>query len=202
MSRPVGLVLATLILLGGASCQCVTHGAASRDPEIHRVRNFGVVEDGVLYRGAAPDGLALNQLRTSKYKIKTIVNLGVLDDDLMSIDAEDLKYYHVPIFLVPYVRTGGEERQIQRFLEIVRDPKNQPVFVHCSRGADRTGEAVGVFEILDERKPIEEVESELQEHHYCKVLYPQIARHLRELAGAATEPPPEPTTQAATQPAP
>jgi hypothetical protein len=197
VTGPVGLLLANLILLGGASCQCVTHGAHSSDAEISHVRNFGVVKEGVLYRGAAPDALALNQLRTSKYKIKTIVNLALLDDELISMDAEDLRYFHVPIFPVPYIRTGGNDRQIKRFLEIVNDPANQPVFVHCTRGADRTGEAVGVFEILDEHKPIEEVESELYEHHYCKALYPYIDRHLRELAGASTEPPAEPATQPA-----
>ena len=202
VTGPVRLILATLVLFGGASCQCVTRGSRSSDPDISRVRNFGVVKEGVLYRGADPDALALNQLRTSKYKIKTIVNLNVLDDELMSLDAEDLQYFHFPIVPVPYLRVGGDDRQIRRFLEIVRDPKNQPVFVHDCRGATRTGEAVGAFEILDEHRPIDEVEAELYEHHYCKALYPYIQRHLRELAGASTEPPPpEPATEPATRPA-
>src|ERR1700761_6410403 len=108
---PVGLVLATFILLGGTSCTCLTHGAKSSDPAIDRVRNFGVVKEGVLYRGADIDGLAMNQLRVSKYKIKTIVNFNVLDDDLMSLDAEDLKYFHLPIAKVPYYRTRGDDSQ-------------------------------------------------------------------------------------------
>jgi hypothetical protein len=203
---PLSLILATLILLGGASCQCVTHGSHSSDPAFDRVRNFGVVKEGVLYRGADPDGLALNQLRTSSYKIKTIVNLNVIDDDLISIDAENLTYVHLPIVPVPWARVGGDDRQIKRFLEIVNDPRYQPVFVHDTRGATRTGEAVGVFEILDEHKPIAQVERELYEHHYCQALYPYIRSHLRKLAGTSMETPSEPAiapvTAPATQPAP
>jgi len=205
VTRPLGLILATLILLGGASCQCMTHIPYSDYPDVDQVKNFGVVKEGVLYRGADPGALALNQLRTSKYKIKTIVNLNVLDDDLASfdpIDAQSLKYFHFPIVLLPYERGPSHDRAIKRFLEIVRDPKYQPVFVHDTRGANRTGEAVGVFEILDEHQPIEQVESELYEHHYCHALYPYIKSHLRELAGASTEPATEPVTEPATQPAP
>lgn len=202
VTGPLGLILPISILLGGASCQHMS-GPPSSDPEIRRVRNFGVVQEGVLYRGADPGALALNELKTSKYKIKTVVNLNVLDDDQQSLDAESLQYFHFPICLVPEVHLGGGDvRQIKRFLEVVRDPKNQPVFVHDTFGANRTGEAVGYYEILDEHKSFDEVKRDLYEHHYCDKVYPYILKRLQELAFDATPAGAEPNAEATTQPAP
>jgi protein tyrosine/serine phosphatase len=38
-----------------------------------------------------------------------------------------------------------EEEDVVRFLQIVRDPANQPVFVHCQHGSDRTGMMVAAY---------------------------------------------------------
>ena len=39
---------------------------------------------------------------------------------------------------------------IQMFLDTVSDPAQQPVFVHCQRGADRTGFMVGLYRIAEQ----------------------------------------------------
>ena len=39
------------------------------------------------------------------------------------------------------------QAEVARFLEIVSDPANQPVLVHCRNGVDRTGYMLGLYRI-------------------------------------------------------
>ena len=40
-----------------------------------------------------------------------------------------------------------EEKEIVRFLQIVTDPRRQPVLVHCQHGADRTGTMCALYRV-------------------------------------------------------
>ena len=40
-----------------------------------------------------------------------------------------------------------EDENVVKFLQVLRDPKNRPVFVHCQHGADRTGLMVAIYRI-------------------------------------------------------
>ena len=50
---------------------------------------------------------------------------------------------------------GGElpRRAVERFFEVIDDPASGPIFVHCQRGADRTGAFVGLYRVLMVRGP-------------------------------------------------
>src|SRR5262249_51153776 len=39
------------------------------------------------------------------------------------------------------------KNNISEFLSIVENPANQPVFIHCMQGRDRTGAMVGIYRI-------------------------------------------------------
>jgi len=41
-----------------------------------------------------------------------------------------------------------EDRKVLEFLKIVTNPQRQPVFVHCRRGADRTGVMIAVYRVV------------------------------------------------------
>ncbi|MPZ18779.1 MAG: hypothetical protein GEV06_12820 [Luteitalea sp.] len=47
----------------------------------------------------------------------------------------------------PARSVGSSCRAVATFFEIVDDPAHHPVFVHCRRGADRTGTFVGLYRI-------------------------------------------------------
>jgi protein tyrosine/serine phosphatase len=41
-----------------------------------------------------------------------------------------------------------KDEQVERALAIINDAANQPVFVHCKRGADRTGTLIAIYRIM------------------------------------------------------
>lgn len=103
-------------------------------PNLHKVSDD-------LYRGAQPTAEGVKEL--DKLGIKTIINLRSSYSDRNILAATDLAYEHIP--MTPW---HVEDADIVRFLQIVADRDNTPVFVHCRRGADRTGLAVAVYRIV------------------------------------------------------
>ncbi|NOZ22554.1 MAG: hypothetical protein GXP25_15840 [Planctomycetes bacterium] len=109
-------------------------------------RRFGVVRKGVLLRGSQPAVSNLRELQRD-YGVKTILSLvGRKDiEDRPECKAEmefaaqrGIRFLHMPVSIP---RPG----EIARFLKIVDDPKNCPVFMHCLAGTARTGLLAAVF---------------------------------------------------------
>jgi tyrosine-protein phosphatase SIW14 len=104
--------------------------------------NFGKVNDG-LYRGAQPDKEEFAKL--AKMGIKTVVNLRLEKDpkEKLIVEAAGMKYVSVPManFGAP------SEEQLARVMAVLDDPTAAPVFVHCRRGADRTGTVIAAYRI-------------------------------------------------------
>jgi uncharacterized protein (TIGR01244 family) len=106
--------------------------------------NFYAV-NSELFRGAQPTEAGVEQLAVMG--VKTIVNLRKAGDGVRAEEAwarrAGVKFVHVPLndWLEP------EDAQIEKALAIINDAENQPVFVHCRRGADRTGTVVAIYRI-------------------------------------------------------
>jgi protein tyrosine phosphatase (PTP) superfamily phosphohydrolase (DUF442 family) len=95
-----------------------------------------------LYRGAQPSEEGIRQLKA--LGIKTIVNLRSLHNDRNEIgEMNDVTYEHIAT--LPWAVTDID---IIRFLKIVTDPNRTPVYVHCQRGADRTGTMCAIYRIV------------------------------------------------------
>jgi protein tyrosine phosphatase (PTP) superfamily phosphohydrolase (DUF442 family) len=91
-----------------------------------------------LYRSAQPSGEGMRSLR--EYGIETVVNLRSFHSDRDEIGVTGLAYEHL------YVKAWHPERkEAVRFLQIVTDPEQAPVLVHCQHGADRTGALCAVY---------------------------------------------------------
>jgi protein tyrosine phosphatase (PTP) superfamily phosphohydrolase (DUF442 family) len=144
------------------------------------VGNFFKVTDGV-YRGARPlNDDALKEL-SEKIGIKSIVNLQ--GGDLLSkfypiipwlepgekplviqhektISAQlGMGYFHAPLNSLDEV-TNDEDQVINETLSFMHDKQNQPVFIHCEHGKDRTGLLVALYKIKYEHADIEEAHDE------------------------------------------
>jgi protein tyrosine/serine phosphatase len=116
-------------------------------PNLHKVSEH-------LYRGAQPSAEGMRQLK--KLGVKTVVNLRSFHSDQDEIGDTALAYEHI------YMKTWHpEDKEVVRFLQIVTDPNRVPVFVHCQRGADRTGTMCAIYRIAVEgwskREAVEEM---------------------------------------------
>jgi tyrosine-protein phosphatase SIW14 len=131
----------------GTLCLGAEAGAAVAGSREVPCDNFGQVGAG-LYRGAEPDPRCLEHL--AGLGIRTVVNLR--DEKDASADerkralALGLRYFNIP--MSGFGRPSAAE--VQRVLAMVRVSENQPVFVHCKRGSDRTGVIVATYRIADD----------------------------------------------------
>ncbi len=96
---------------------------------------------GTYFRGAQPDRKGMKQLE--KIGIKTVINLRAFHTDRFILRGTDLNYIHIPM------KTWHPEKEdVIRFLRAVTKKGNQPVFVHCQHGADRTGMLTAIYRIV------------------------------------------------------
>jgi protein tyrosine/serine phosphatase len=110
-------------------------------PNFHRVNE-------VLYRGGQPKQGGLREL--ARLGVKTVVNLRD-DDERARAEGEEARAEGLLYFNVPLGRLGRPpEAEVERVLRLIDAPENQPVFVHCRRGADRTGVVVAVYRMTHE----------------------------------------------------
>jgi len=120
----------------------VTRKKWAQPLELSGVPNLYKVSDD-LYRGAQPSNEGMRQLE--KLGIKTIVNLRLLHSDRDEIENTELSYQHIPM-----LTWNTQDKDVMRFLKIVTDSNNTPVFVHCQYGADRTGTMCAIYRIAVE----------------------------------------------------
>ncbi|MEP7337266.1 MAG: tyrosine-protein phosphatase, partial [Acidobacteriota bacterium] len=104
------------------------------------VENFGKVAD-FYYRGAQPKDEEYQQL--ANLGVKTVVDLRDDAKDYAKTQAEKagLTYINLPMSDKNYPATGAAEK----FLSIVNDKANWPLYVHCAGGRHRTGAMTAVF---------------------------------------------------------
>ena len=140
-------------------CLGADAGVASAGSREAPCENFGQVGAG-LYRGAEPDARCLEHL--AGLGIRTVLNLR--DEKDASADERKralvlgLRYFNMP--MSGFNRPSAAD--VQRVLAMVRAPENQPVFVHCKRGSDRTGVIVAVYRIADDGWTAERAVQEAQ----------------------------------------
>lgn len=134
-------------------------GAAAAGPELAGVGNFHKVNDQV-YRGAQPCAQGFRNL--AQLGVKTVIDLrggGRSAGEQRVVEAAGMRYVNMPW---SGLRTPTPD-QVSRLLAILNDSSAGPVFVHCRRGADRTGTAIACYRILhdhwDNRKALAEAKA-------------------------------------------
>ena len=141
-------------------------GAAStQDPAQRKmpvtVENFGQVNDHI-YRGGQPKGDNYRQLVT--LGIKTILDLRSDSEPSAKSLAEGagMSYINLPLAPKQYPQPDAATR----FLEIVNDQSNWPVYVHCAGGRHRTGAMVAVYRITLDGWNLERTYQEMKDYDF------------------------------------
>jgi len=135
MKLPAWLLVLSVLAVSAPSGMC-----QEARQTVKALPRFYEVAPGV-YRGGQPtrEGFILLKERG----IRTVINLREGRNERGLVEGLGMKYVYIPVD--PWRRVPASA--IQTFLATVSDPANHPVFVHCRRGADRTGFMIGAYRI-------------------------------------------------------
>lgn len=151
--RATAVVFALALLAGAAQAQ--EEARYAELPNFHQV-------NGQLYRGAQPRAGGITRL--AGLGIKTIINLRGEDEQTRAeqkeAEALGLRYFNVPL---PGLGRPSNE-QVERALALINATENQPVFVHCHHGEDRTGTIVAVYRITHDGWTAEQAKAEAKRY--------------------------------------
>lgn len=130
-------------------------------------KNFAEVEPGVIYRGAWQKDWPMRRL-VRDYGVKTIVALAHPADHPLAIREQALaqelgvRWIHLPIVEDLSV-TGGAtiSEQVDRAVEAISNPENQPVFFHCHHGLNRASMVQIAYRIKKQGWTLEQAYQEI-----------------------------------------
>jgi protein tyrosine/serine phosphatase len=118
--------------------------ALAAPPSIPGIHNFSQVDEHV-YRGAQPTGEGFRYL--ADHGIKIVLDLreggGRSVSEERVVEADGMRYINVPMSGL----TPPTAAETEKVLALLEDPTAGPVFVHCMRGADRTGSVIAAYRI-------------------------------------------------------
>lgn len=157
-----------LALLSAVSTPLVVHAQAPED--LPGIRNFSVVDAGRLYRGAAPTADGIRGL--ARMGMHTVVDLTVHGqypdkaephdpDEARDVTGAGMAYVNIPMH-----EWAPTDEGVQRFLKVSSDPHNQPVFVHCDAGRNRTGLMAAAWRLVYDGYTLPQARAEMKRFHY------------------------------------
>ncbi|MGC2404607.1 MAG: protein-tyrosine phosphatase family protein [Acidobacteriaceae bacterium] len=133
------------------------------EKELRGLPNFGHVTQN-LYRGGQPTSDGFNALHA--------MGVGIVVDfreDRTEIVTEKRQVESLGMKSIEIPWSANHEpsnAQIVEFLDLVRANPEAKIFVHCRRGADRTGVMIAAYRIAIEHEPVAEALSEMHRYHY------------------------------------
>ncbi len=128
-----------------------------------------------LYRGAQPTTQGFQELQ--KLGIKTVVNLRETNGEQTTLAELGLAYQPIPM-----TAWSVHDDEVVQFLRIVGTPGHAPVFVHCQRGADRTGLVCAVYRIAIQDWTKDEAIAEMTQGGFrFNRGYQNVVNYLRDL---------------------
>lgn len=131
-------------------------------------RNFGVVEEGRIYRSGRIKPVIIERLHR-KHGLRTIVDLGAYHDGSPQEQAEQEVAERLGITRHRFQLSGdgtGDPNSYLAAVSLMADPANHPLLLHCSAGSERTGTTVILYRHLVQGTPIRDAVPEALEHEH------------------------------------
>jgi protein tyrosine phosphatase (PTP) superfamily phosphohydrolase (DUF442 family) len=142
--------------------------------------NFGRVTDK-LYRGGQPTSDGFESLHAMGVGI--VVDFREKPSEVAS-EKREVESFGMKSIGIPWsANHDPSSAQIIEFLDLVRANPDTKIFVHCRRGADRTGVMIAAYRIAVEHKPAAEAVSEMHQYHYDWLFRSQLKRYIDSLPG-------------------
>lgn len=142
------------------------------------INNFTKYNDNY-YRGGKPDKEKYDDLQ--KLGIKTIIDLRANNKKKVEKLTEEFKEFGIQYKNIPLnAFNPPKEKEIKEFFSIVDNTENQPVYVHCTFGQDRTGVMSGLYRIVNDCWTYKQAYEEMLDKGYRKILYFRLKRFLKK----------------------
>jgi protein tyrosine/serine phosphatase len=164
------LALSPATGIAGPKSQSATVVSA-KAPTI-RIDNFGQV-NAQYYRGAQPTARDFRDL--AAFGVRMVIDLQADGDpgEARLVEAAGMRFQRIPMT----TRTAPTSEQLARFLQLVNDPANQPVYVHCAGGRHRTGVMTAVYRMTHDRWSADRAFSEMKQYRFgADFLHPEFKR--------------------------
>ena len=137
------------------------------------ISNFRKINDR-LYAGARPGEKGVEEL--ARMGIKAILNLesGVFDRQPKEVEQErrlaekhGIRFYAIPM----HPLSAPRREDVDKALRLIADPQNQPVFVHCHEGKDRTGVVIAAYRVRVDGWSRERAYEEMKKYGFHRALF-------------------------------
>jgi protein tyrosine phosphatase (PTP) superfamily phosphohydrolase (DUF442 family) len=149
----VGLILAITAHAGAAPSARVAN---------IRIGNFGQINE-TYYRGAQPRPGDFKDL--AAFGVKTVIDLTSYDSEAgeeAMVEDAGMKFYRIPMTTID----RPSDKAVTTFLNLVNDPANQPVFVHCRGGRHRTGAMTAVYRMTHDGWDADQAYGEMKKYRF------------------------------------
>ena len=173
---------AAAVVFSLASVSSFAAGASASALANIRIDNFGQVSDSY-FRGAQPVGDDYASL--AAIGVKTVIDLTDEDasaDEPRLVTGLGMKSLRIPMS----TRETPSAEKIGEFLQIVNDPANQPVYVHCVGGRHRTGVMTAVFRMTHDGWTADQAFAEMKKYKFgADFLHPEFKKFVYAFNPAA-----------------
>ena len=151
-------------ILQGASCIFVfltPVALLASDPSAPGVPNFHQVSEHI-FRGGQPSDAGWPSL--AHLGVKTVIDLRLTTEnpterEAQAVEAAGMRYFNVPMHGI----VAPSDEQVEKVLALFDSSTDGSVFVHCRRGADRTGTVIACYRMIhdgwDNQKAFKEAKS-------------------------------------------
>jgi len=114
----------------------------------------------ILFWGHQPDQDKIRQLKAVGVKSLICLRTNPRHEDQRFAESIGMKWFHVKTGVIK----KPSRAEMERFLSIVGKPENQPVYIFCVGGRDRTSFYLELYRMAFEGWNIEQVREELKCH--------------------------------------
>jgi len=174
--KKIFVLISIIIFIGNSHC-LAEESAYDKSAWLSReIFNFHVITPNIM-RGRQPSEESFKLLR-SYCGVKTILNLRSHQQDVewerAIAEKLALNFINIPMH-------GNMEQSvetIEQCLDIINDKSNQPIFVHCLGGKDRTGLIFAAYRIKHDNWNLKGALMEMYAYGYDRIRFFNLERSL------------------------
>jgi protein tyrosine phosphatase (PTP) superfamily phosphohydrolase (DUF442 family) len=138
--------------------------------------NLGCIHE-MLYRGGQPEKEGYTQLK--QLGVDIVVNLREghegHKEEKAALESLGIRYVAIPWAGLDYPKN----KDVATFLRLLRDNPDKRIFVHCRRGAERTGVMVAAYRMAFQGWTPEQALEEMEQFKFSGFWFRHLKRYVR-----------------------